>query len=55
MDGIKGKKNQQNFKIKKSWFYQKFLEEEEMKRIEKVLRSSTTFDLGQELRGERVI
>ena len=43
MDGIKGKKFN---KTKKAGFYQKFLEEEEMKRIEKVLRSSTTFDLG---------
>ena len=43
MDQIKGK-NFKMWKILWNWF----LEEEEMKRIEKVLRSSTTFDLGRE-------
>ena len=47
MDQIKGK----NFKMSKilwNWFLSNFLEEEEMKRIEKVLRFSTTFDLCRE-------
>ena len=44
MDQIKGK----NFKNFMKLVFIKFLEEEEMKRIEKVLRFSTTFDHGRE-------